>query len=98
MFRPPPIRCCCAAADLTAGGGAGGGQGLYSDVGTKTCGGQPGSFGHECADAATFAAYHAGADHMAAQEEAALQEAALASAHPNSLRRKGAGARTALVT
>ena len=29
--------------------------GLYSDVGTKTCGGQPGSFGHECADAATFA-------------------------------------------
>ena len=26
--------------------------GLYSDVGTKTCGGQPGSFGHECADAA----------------------------------------------
>ena len=29
--------------------------GLYSDVGTKTCGGQPGSFGHECADAATLA-------------------------------------------
>ena len=29
--------------------------GLYSDVGTKTCGGQPGSFGHECQDAKLFA-------------------------------------------
>ena len=29
--------------------------GLYTDVGTKTCGGSPGSFGHECQDARTFA-------------------------------------------
>lgn len=28
--------------------------GLYSDVGTTTCGGQPGSFEHECADAKQF--------------------------------------------
>lgn len=29
--------------------------GLYTDVGTTTCGGQPGAWGHECADAQTFA-------------------------------------------
>jgi|EP01046_Picozoa_sp_COSAG06_P053969 alpha-galactosidase len=29
--------------------------GLYSDVGATTCGGQPGSFEHECADAQQFA-------------------------------------------
>ena len=29
--------------------------GLYTDVGTKTCGGSPGSYGHECHDAMTFA-------------------------------------------
>ena len=29
--------------------------GIYSDYGTKTCGGYPGSLGHEAADAATFA-------------------------------------------
>ena len=29
--------------------------GIYSDYGTKTCSGYPGSLGHEAADAATFA-------------------------------------------
>eukprot|EP01046_Picozoa_sp_COSAG06_P019059 COSAG06_NODE_1346_length_9780_cov_44.066729_3_plen_203_part_00 len=29
--------------------------GLYTDVGTATCGGQPGAWGHECADAQMFA-------------------------------------------
>jgi alpha-galactosidase len=29
--------------------------GLYTDVGLRTCGGQPGSFGHECLDAQQFA-------------------------------------------
>ena len=29
--------------------------GLYTDVGTKTCGGQPGSYQHECQDAKLFA-------------------------------------------
>ena len=31
--------------------------GLYTDVGSTTCGGQPGSYGFECQDAATFAAW-----------------------------------------
>eukprot|EP00040_Diaphanoeca_grandis_P007402 m.40802 g.40802 ORF g.40802 m.40802 type:complete len:446 (-) comp18619_c0_seq1:54-1391(-) len=31
--------------------------GLYTDVGTNTCGGQPGSFGYECVDANQFAAW-----------------------------------------
>jgi alpha-galactosidase len=31
--------------------------GLYTDVGVKTCGGQPGSYGHECQDAQQFAAW-----------------------------------------
>ena len=29
--------------------------GIYTDVGTETCGGQPGAYGHECADAALYA-------------------------------------------
>ena len=29
--------------------------GLYTDVGTMTCGGQPGSYQHECQDAKLFA-------------------------------------------
>ena len=48
--RPPqPVICCLASAGLKFG--------LYTDVGTKTCGGAPGSYGHECQDAATFASW-----------------------------------------
>jgi alpha-galactosidase len=36
--------------------------GLYADVGTRTCQGYPGSFGHERADAATFASW--GVDYL----------------------------------
>jgi alpha-galactosidase len=38
--------------------------GLYADVGTQTCQGYPGSFGHERADAATFASW--GVDYLKA--------------------------------
>lgn len=31
--------------------------GLYTDYGTKTCMGRPGSYGHETQDAATFASW-----------------------------------------
>lgn len=31
--------------------------GIYSDAGTKTCGGQPGSLGHESVDAASYASW-----------------------------------------
>ena len=34
--------------------------GLYSDVGTKTCGGQPGSYLHECQDAKQFGSWQVG--------------------------------------
>ncbi|MGN6819843.1 MAG: glycoside hydrolase family 27 protein [Sphingomonas sp.] len=36
--------------------------GIYSDAGTKTCGGRPGSQGHEYQDAATYAAW--GVDYL----------------------------------
>jgi hypothetical protein len=40
--------------------------GIYSDMGTKTCGGYPGTQGHEEIDAKTFAAWGVDCEHSTA--------------------------------
>jgi|EP01049_Picozoa_sp_SAG25_P003564 hypothetical protein len=53
LCRPPPrnVRECCLTRESAFE------SCRYTDVGVRTCGGQPGSYMHECQDAQRFASW-----------------------------------------